>query len=238
MYSIDGFEHIESSDYRHVATGLMFTLIDGGEFDFGMSADEEALLRTHASGDEEDGIYGDFLCESLRFARPIKHVRLSPFLIANYPLTVSFVENRCGIESKLGLADDHAAYFSSANDVLLLLDELGLRLPSETEWEFCHRRFTPHGMPGEDALVFAATETAGGFGSYCELVADVWNPDLSSTPNDGRPCLGKGRRVVRGGAETDYPWQGYGEWLRLMPFFRYCEYDDDLLSARAAATVA
>ena len=237
MHDVDGFEQTGSRDYRHIASGLMFTLFDGGEFDCGMSEAEEDLLREHASRDGHDDLYSSFLSESLRNARPIRRIRLSPFLIANFPLTVGFTRSRWGIDPVIELADDHAAYFSNAEVIQKIVGELGLRLPSETEWEFCHRQCTTQGMPGEDALVHATTDHASGFGSYCELLADAWHPDLTLIPADGSPRRGPGRHAVRGGAMTDYPWQGCGEWLRLMPFFRYCEYDDDLLSVRPAASV-
>ncbi len=233
---VEGFEQVDGPRYRHTETGVSFTLVDADEFTVGMSDSEEQLLREYAADDEWD-IYEDFLNECLHRSRPTKRIHLNPFLIADFPLTVDFVTNRWGF-ADLQLSKTGAAYVPDSKTVLPLLMEIGFRLPSETEWEYCHRRFTPlNGIPGKDMLQFEPTDGLGGFGSYCEILADAWHVDLTSIPNDGTPRLGSGRRTVRGGAANDHPWQGCGEWLSLLPYFRHFEHDG-LLSVRPAVSVA
>ena len=233
---INGFDNVSASCYRHSATGVAFTLVDADDFTMGMTDAEEQMLRRRREDIESDVVV-HFIEEYLRQARPAVHVHVGPFLIADFPLTVRFVTSRWGFAEDQ-FSDDGAAYLPDADTIGPLISELGFRLPSEAEWEYCHRRFHPlQDLPGEDSLQLTPIDGIAAFGSYAELCADAWSPTLDDIPRDGSPRIGDGPRSVRGGAANLYPWQGCGEWLGLLPFTRYSENQGDLLSVRPAVSV-
>lgn len=234
---LKNFQLVTEGHYRHAGTGLLFTLVDGGRFDFGMSEYEESLLRYRPS-DFESEVVEHFVDEHVQTARPVQKVDVKPFLIANFPLTVDFVTEQWGF-GKRQLSKEGAGYVPSSVAILPMLEQLELRLPSETEWEYCHRHFTPlKELPESgDYLQLVPGQAIGAFGSYAEICADVWQPSLDGIPTDGKPRPGTGPRTIRGGAANLYPWQGCGEWLGLMPFDRYSEEYSELLSVRPAADV-
>ena len=235
--NIDGFDNIGDQRYCHSTTGVFFTLVDSGAFTMGMTDAEERELRSRPEDIDTDVVL-HFVEEHLLQARPVTEIQLAPFLMADFPLTVEFVTNRWGFADDQ-FTEDGAAYIPDASTAVPLISEFGFRLPSEAEWEYCHRRFSQPGkLPDEDSLQLTPADGICGFGSYAELCADAWLPSLDGVPTDGSPRHGDGPRVVRGGAANLYPWQGCGEWLGLLPFCRYSESQGRLLSVRPAVSVA
>lgn len=233
---IAGFVPIGDTRYRHIETGLSFTLVPGGSFTMGMSDVEEQILQERPH-DFETEFVEQFLREHQKWARPTVDIALAPFLIANFPLNVEFVVSRWGFLDHL-CEDFEAAYVPGSSEVIPLLSELGLRLPSEAEWEYCHRQFLPpcH-IPDDSLLCMEPENTLCGFGSYAEICADAWHPSLSGISQSGAARMGVGPRSVRGGAAVLAPWQGCGEWTLLMPYCRYSESQGELLSVRPAASI-
>ena len=109
--------------------------------------------------------------------------------------------------------------------VLEQLQAESLRLPSEAEHERAMRGMATSALtwrgddqPDGDWMAEVSKDhLCNGFGLqmfglYPELCSDVWAPKYTGAPTDGRPRLGKGPRVIRGGAIMLAPWQGCGEW--------------------------
>jgi formylglycine-generating enzyme required for sulfatase activity len=228
--------------FEHASLGA-FSLVPGGGFDMGLSPEEEATI---CAGRGADDPAADEFAEELEqiageFAhmRPLHRVVVSPFLIAQRPLTSEQARRWLpGFCDPLHGEDLGAAHLDP-EQIEAVLAGSGLRLPSEAELEYAargglHRRPTPSGdrLPDEASLEAMLKDTDGsthnafglhGYGLYPELCADHWHADYHGAPDDGSPWLGSGKRVVRGGAANYYPWQSCGEWGLMLCAMRLSE---------------
>jgi formylglycine-generating enzyme required for sulfatase activity len=217
--------------WRHVSSGVVFRAVPGGTFLMGLSDGELDAVRAieRAGGADED--LEPFFAEAGQ-ARPVREVRVEPFLIARHPLTVAQARHWLP-EYEDGFAASDACTARFEDDLDDLLGKLPFRLPSEAEWEYAARAgtttltFRGDGRPDEDHVLddfgdeerTAAAENAFGLaamGSSNEICADVWIPHFTDAPADARPRTGDGPRVARGGGGDLFPWQGCDEWVLLL----------------------
>ncbi|MEU1001420.1 hypothetical protein [Streptomyces tibetensis] len=74
--------------WRHVPSGVVFWAVPGGTFRMGLSDAERAAVRAIERADGADDDLAAFFAGADR-ARPVRDVRVEPFLIARHPLTVA-----------------------------------------------------------------------------------------------------------------------------------------------------
>jgi formylglycine-generating enzyme required for sulfatase activity len=265
---LKGDEHLEVRDGRvypaggtRIVTvhdrkrGLDFCVIPGGTFEMGLSEEEETTLRSvdtrtgfedYDEGGEE--AYVEQFLSAASTMRPVREVTVPPFLLARFPLTMAvarrFLELDPSRRRTLGKADGSLASLHP-DEIDKVLEAVGCRLPSESEWEYAYRAGSASVFPwGEEVLdaweyadrasipeemdgwgaVFSDEQVclsaANAFGlvsmgAVPEVCADAWHSTFHGAPTDGSPWIGGVDRVVRGGAAEVFPWQGYGEWLLL-----------------------
>ncbi|MEV8086353.1 formylglycine-generating enzyme family protein [Streptomyces nigra] len=222
--------------WRHIPSGVIFRAVPGGTFRMGLSDAELDAVRAIERADGADDDLEAFFIGAVR-ARPVREVRVEPFLIARHPLTVTQARHWLP-EYEDSFTESDSSTVRFRGDLDDLLGTLPFRLPSEAEWEYAARAgtttltFRGDGRPDEDQVLddfadeerTAAAENAFGLaamGSANEICADVWIPHFTDAPVDARPRTGDGPRVVRGGAGDLSPWQGCDEWLLLFSATRY-----------------
>lgn len=139
-------------EYRHRKTGLVMVLVPGGRFQMGS-----------AEGDLD--------------ARPNEHPRhevaVDPFLISKYEVSHSSWQRMSGIAPGRVAESSAPATQISWDDCGRVLEEAGLRLPTEAEWECAAR------ANGTTAFCFGDELPDSGTGALSGIPMDV----ASGAPN-------------------------------------------------------
>jgi hypothetical protein len=199
--------------YLHPATGGLFHLVLGDEPLLGMSPrrlarvsevqrslrrlDDEAYDLPQAVPSEEE-------------ARPFTPRRLPvPPVLVGEVLT-EWQLRKLGVPGELLAAG--ALRPAGVGAALKALGAVGLRFPSEVEWEFTVRAaaddLDDQAPPTQPELRFLPDLGAGP-----ELCRDSWHPDWTQAPG-GAEAWGEGHEVVRGGGQgSRYTgWLAKGAW--------------------------
>jgi formylglycine-generating enzyme required for sulfatase activity len=193
-------EGVAPPRFHHLATGLTFVLVPGGEFVMG---DEE--------GDREE--------------KPPHRVRVAPFLLAETECTQAAWDRIGGEDARRWSGEDLPIEGVTHAAVSDWVARAGLRLPSEAEWEYaCRAGTTTAWSCGDDETLLVAhawyvdspgplrTRAVGGLepnpfglfdlhGNVWEWVADPHHPNYEGAPDDGRAWTegGTDEFVYRGG---------------------------------------
>ncbi|MFV8754137.1 formylglycine-generating enzyme family protein [Nannocystaceae bacterium ST9] len=205
------------AEFVHRPSAARFVLVPGGSFEMGFGDAERARILALAPESEEPEWVRDVFSGPVG-AEPLRLVDVAPHLIAQRPLRRPQLELVLEREDCMSEACCIEPEFADA--AIEGLARLGLRPPSEAEWEHANRAGTRTLFPaGIDDLPVDPYLPENGFGlfelgQYPELCADGWHGNYEGAPSDARPWPGK-QRVVRGGAAMSWPWQGPG-WLECL----------------------
>jgi formylglycine-generating enzyme required for sulfatase activity len=221
----------EVAVFRHARLGLLLHLVPGGAFTMGFSDEELASLRAqYQYWNEAEEVEHVFSWGAMR---PTVRVNVEPFLLASQTLPGRAGREGGSYEALLtmsaaeyvehvNLREKSTLHRKDLSALAAKLASVGLRLPTESEWEYAARAGEQKPFPAGDTIPTTPSTGVNTFGfadmgADPEVCADGWNPTHDGAPVDGRPRGGAGDlRVIRGGAAACYPWQGCAEWTMLL----------------------
>ena len=209
-----GARNRETSELRHLATGIRLVEIPSGFFDMGsMQGDKD-----------EQPVHKVYIKRHFWMAR-------TPVTQAQYAAVVGRNTSHFGVGDdapnrpvEMVSWDDAVAFCEEMSRASIVLDgaKYGFRLPTEAEWEYCCRAGSKTAWSTGDSLVIGqANFVDSGFGravavgSYpanawglCDMHGNVWEWCLDAWKQDANfgaapvddPCVTEGRyRILRGG---------------------------------------
>jgi formylglycine-generating enzyme required for sulfatase activity len=194
-------------------SGLAFTLVVGGEFDFGFSAAEERRARR----------LRDPPPLNLEEMRPVRRARVDSLLVARTPVTWATAAGVLGRDVPAARREFPA--FLARAEAEQVVAALASRLPRETEWEYvCRAGTTSPFVFGDEPPSEAQLERwlgqdfsdlsrlqANPFGLYGMFTGE-WCSDAFAWSHAPDAPVEPGSHVVRGGGSYFWPWQD-DEWV-------------------------
>jgi len=226
---------------RHLPTGVLFNLIPGGTFATGGSAREAAVLQKWVAA-------GKRTAEEARMVETMnswaeegtREVQVWPLLLARFPVSTSLVVRLLGLDAEEAWSFDFedldvASFPDEYFDPFLRVT--GFRLPTEAEREYACRAgvstlfwwgdavpegpmWTENVEDDAEAERFSNRFGLVNLGAFPETCVEQPSETLAS---EGAMETDREMRVTRGGAWSNYPWQGVGEWATMLTAGRFAD---------------
>jgi formylglycine-generating enzyme required for sulfatase activity len=211
---------------RHNGTGTLFKFIPAGEFQMGLSEEEEKAARR----------IRDPFPASISEMRPVRNVHVDAFLLSSCPVTTKVF---------VSLAQAPPTGFQKPNYPVLVTyeeaarfsDSVGCCLADETQWEYACRGGTRtlfvwgDYLPARGSLAkwmgldlkegYEGSLACNDFDLYALFTGEWCKDEFRNTYGPGAPSR-PGEHVVRGGAALFWPWQDQ-EWVWCMSAIRMPE---------------
>ena len=244
--------------FRNLPTGLEFNLIIGGQFNMGLSVQEEEVFLGLIEEDEEVKLWFDR--KFIDSMRPVHTVLVRPFLMSRFPILNYLAREHLGLnlddfisEYEVDPDDEQKLLPASLNreQINVIIKKIRFDLPSEAQWEYAYRGGTSTLFYwGDDFLRFKdeymlcefsdrekCKEAANPFGlvGLCvgEWCKNSYCPDYSNASENDLPLVAETRNyVMRGGAAYVWPWQNCGEWISCVSAMRYAAECDEFAAGR------
>jgi formylglycine-generating enzyme required for sulfatase activity len=226
---------------RHVPTDLLFVLIPGGQFDMGLSNSDEECAREQALDDSDEEVQ-DELSALRGVARPVRPVSVSSFLLSVCPLLHVHGQSLLGSYwdaahpfFQFGPFDPLLPAVFTPQECSRVNASLGVRIPSEAEWEYVARELGTRSWLSDDneAAIAGTFRSPFSLSSTCanslglwglslgEWVSDTWHLDYSSAPLTSASWQPRAEpEMMRGGGARTYPWQSAAEKLVCLAAYR------------------
>lgn len=223
-YVSSPYQNINLPYFKDMDTGIEFVYIPGGEYNMGFS--EEEYLQIHRLSETPN--------ISIEEMRPVRKVRLSPFLLSITPVLNSHILNYNNHFGKSVEIDGEAynPFFCEYSLAESIAEKLSSKIPNEEEWEYAcrggrHSLFCfGNSLPAESELekwlswdLSSLTElNHNDFGLYGLFFGEWCSNDFTFNLGLGSGTV-SGSKAVRGGGALFFPWQDE-EWVYCLSAFR------------------
>ncbi len=179
----------------HLPSGVHFVIPPTGRFEMGFTERDRAALQAAVPSSEWIAAFADDLT---RTSRPVRSVRVKPFVVSVRPLKLEEV-------SRLQPGHKPVDMFLRA-DAIHFVESTGCRLPSEAELEWLAREGGQHSFVANGSSCYAEDGAYPDHGEWGlerltrgEWAADDWHDDYHGAPEDSSAWLrGDPRGSYRG----------------------------------------